>query len=83
MERHIAASVSSFLSSGTVVANSDLLLTAPERPLKTFARDLPINVFDTPLDMNPINVVQVWHERYQNDPLHMWLRTLLGKLASG
>lgn len=75
--RHIAASVAGFLSSGSVVANSDLLLTAPSLLAAQFARSLPVQAFAPPLDLPIIKVVQVWHERFHQDPLLTWVRQMI------
>ena len=74
LTRHVAASVCSFLSSGQLAATSDLILTAPARLVEHFVKHLPVAVLEPPLALPPIKVNQVWHERYQNDPLHAWLR---------
>ena len=73
-QRHVAASVSSFLSSGPLVANSDLILTAPGRLVDLFTKYLPLRAFKPPLLLPKINVVQVWHERFHSDPMLSWLR---------
>ena len=73
-ERHIAASVCSFLSSGLLVANSDLVLTAPARLIAKFSGYLPLVTFAPPLLLPKINIVQVWHERYNRDPMLQWFR---------
>jgi DNA-binding transcriptional LysR family regulator len=75
--RHIAASVSSFLSSGPVIVNSDYILTAPNRLVQHFSQYLPIKIYKSPLEFPKINVIQVWHERFHQDPLHMWLRKII------
>jgi len=30
------------------------------------------------LSLPPIKVIQVWHERFQSDPMHIWLRSNIG-----
>jgi DNA-binding transcriptional LysR family regulator len=73
-QRHIAASVSSFLTSGPVVANSDLALTAPSKLVDRFVSHLPLRTYQPPISLPKINIVQVWHERYHQDPMLVWLR---------
>lgn len=73
-KRHIAASVCSFLSSGPLVANSDLVLTAPSRLISKFNKYLSLRTFAPPLALPKINIVQVWHERYNRDPMLQWFR---------
>ena len=81
-QRHIAASVCSFLSSGPLVANSDLVLTAPARLVAKFSGHLPLVTFAPPLLLPKINIVQVWHERYHRDPMLQWFRhAIAGAIA--
>jgi DNA-binding transcriptional LysR family regulator len=72
--RHVAASVCSFLSSGPLVAQSDLILTAPAKLAEKFASYLPLKIFQPPIQLPKINVVQVWHERFHHDPMLSWFR---------
>lgn len=74
MSRPIVMGTSSFLAAGHALLESDVVLTAPSTLLQALAKRLPIRVFDTPLELPKINIVQVWHERVHNDPAHKWLR---------
>lgn len=80
--RHVAASVCSFLSSGPLIASSDLILTAPARLVERFVTSLPLETFEPPIELPPINVVQIWHERFQADPMHIWLRAAIRDMAA-
>ncbi|MCX6119683.1 MAG: LysR family transcriptional regulator, partial [Proteobacteria bacterium] len=73
-DREVGASVSSFMSSVSLVSKSDLILTTPGRLIDKFAKHWGLKVFKPPLKLEKIRVSQVWHERYQFDPLHSWLR---------
>lgn len=74
--RRIAVAPSSFLSAGRIVAESDLVLTAPRRVAETYCRDLPVRMVAPPVSLPGFTVVQVWHERQHHDPAHAWLRRL-------
>lgn len=76
-QRHVAASVCSFLSSGPLVAQSDFILTAPAKLAEKFAAYLPLKVMTPPVSLPKINVVQVWHERFHNDPMLAWVRKMI------
>lgn len=74
LKRHVAATVSHFLVAPFVVANTDLLLTAPERLARTFARSLKLRLVPLPLSLTSYKLTQVWAERADADPGHLWLR---------
>ncbi len=72
--RKIAAGMSTFAGSGYVVAESDVVLTAPARLVKQMAAVFQFRVFEPPLELPEIQVVQVWHERNHTDQAHRWFR---------
>lgn len=78
-KRHVAASVFNFMSGAELVAASDLVMTTPSRFVGKIASRLDLIVHEPPLAMPPLKLVQVWHERFHNDPLHEWLR---GEIAA-
>ena len=59
---------------GWMTAESDSILTAPSRLIEVLSRYLPLRAFETPVKLDPIDVVGVWHARMNNDPAHNWLR---------
>jgi DNA-binding transcriptional LysR family regulator len=75
--RRIVASVAGFQASGPIVATTDLILTAPGRLVKNFAKRLPVEIHAPPLDLPAINVIQVWHERFNNDEMVSWVRRVI------
>jgi DNA-binding transcriptional LysR family regulator len=77
--RHVAVGVSSFLSAGSIVAKSDLVLTAPRRLAAIYAPSLPLRSLAPPLPLPGFTVVQVWHGRHQDDPAHRFLRRLIAE----
>lgn len=76
-QRHVAASVCSFLSSGPLVAQSDFILTAPAKLVEKFSAYLPLKTMAPPVSLPKINVVQVWHERFHHDPMLAWVRKMI------
>lgn len=79
-KRKVIAGISNFSSPGWVVAQTDLLLTAPSRLLDKFCEYLPVVKHELPLTNPEIAVQQVWHERLQDDPFHQWLRKTIRDL---
>jgi DNA-binding transcriptional LysR family regulator len=75
--RRVVAGISNFLTPGWIVADSDLILTAPSRLVNVFTKSLPVQSFDLPFKSPQISVMQVWHERTANEPLFKWFRSLV------
>jgi DNA-binding transcriptional LysR family regulator len=75
--RFIAAGISSFLASGFIVEQSDLIITAPARMLKLFAGKFSLRTFPTPIKTEKISIVQTWHQRNHEDAAHKWLRNVI------
>ncbi|KOG52883.1 LysR family transcriptional regulator [Streptomyces griseoflavus] len=58
------------------VRDSDLLVTAPESTTRATATDLGLTLLPLPFELPPIAVYLSWHQRYDTDPAHAWLRDL-------
>lgn len=58
------------------VRGSDLVVTAPEATARSAAADRGMVLLPLPLDLPPAPVYLSWHQRYDTDPAHIWLRTL-------
>ena len=81
--RRIALRIPYFLAAPLVVARSDLLLTAPRHVAEAFAATHPLQLLEPPLELPTFDVVQVWHQRYQNDAAHQWLRRTIAVCSPG
>ncbi|MBY8840652.1 LysR family transcriptional regulator [Streptomyces sp. SP2-10] len=58
------------------VRSSDLLVTAPESTTCSAATVLGLTLLPLPLELPPAAVYLSWHQRYDTDPAHVWLRDL-------
>lgn len=81
LQRRVALRIGSFLSALQLVARTDLVLTAPERLVRTMLGTLPLQVLEPPVALPRFSLYQVWHESRQQDPAHAWLRGILAELA--
>jgi DNA-binding transcriptional LysR family regulator len=72
--RQIALVVPHFLAAPLIVASSDLVLTTPARLVRRLGPALDLRTLAPPLAVPGFTVRQVWHERHQDDPGHLWLR---------
>lgn len=73
-ERRITVATPNALTSVLAIAKSDLLLTATRKFLEAAGEFFPIDLVPGPFEFDPIRVSQVWHERSQANPLHVYVR---------
>ncbi|HVU50073.1 MAG TPA: LysR family transcriptional regulator [Polyangia bacterium] len=81
--RRVAARVRYFMAAPLVVARTDLLLTGPSMLVRYFAELVPLQVLRPPLDLPTYPEEAYWHERFDGDPAHAWLRALVKETARG
>jgi DNA-binding transcriptional LysR family regulator len=79
LTRHIAMYIPHFLIAPQIVAQSQLIATLPERAARLFATQLPLTVFDPPIELTTFPISQIWHERTHQSAAHRWLRALLSQ----
>ncbi len=72
--RRIVAGLSTFMSAGSILAETDAVLIGPSKMFQSFASSLNLKTFRLPIPLRPLQVVQVWHERNHKDAHHRWLR---------
>jgi DNA-binding transcriptional LysR family regulator len=75
--RHVALVKPTFLGVPFIVEDSDLLATMPEKVARGMTRFSAVEVFSPPLDLQPFDVVLLWHDRTHTNPLHRWFRQLV------
>jgi DNA-binding transcriptional LysR family regulator len=77
-QRKIVLTAAHSLGLSSMVASSNLLLTAPSRLAKamTVARD-DLLIQPLPFEVIPFFIRQQWHERFQGDSGNRWLRELV------
>lgn len=81
LTRHVAITVSQFLAAPFVVQSSNLVLTASERLLGSFAGSLGLRLVRPPIALQSYRLSQVWSERAHTDEGHAWLRGLVSRAA--
>lgn len=79
--RRIALRVPHFVSAPVVVAQSDLILTAPTA-LRHIVGHLPLACVKPPLTLPEHSVDAVWHARFHEDAGHRWFRQRVADVAS-
>jgi len=79
--RRVVAGIGNFLTPGWIVAESELILSAPRRLARLYQRHFPLQLVELRLEVPAIQVVQVWHERTHSATLHRWFRRQLQQTA--
>lgn len=82
-KRHIGVRTRYFMTAPLVIARSDLLLTGPSMLIRYFAELVPLQVLEPPLELPTYPEEAYWHERFDADLGHAWLRRLVKETAKG
>lgn len=81
-EIHYAVGVTGFLSPARILTMTDLMLTCPRRLAEAYLENFPLKIHELPFKIPAMTIVQVWHERQQDDPAHQWLRQNLKEICT-
>ncbi|HEY6033411.1 MAG TPA: LysR family transcriptional regulator [Kofleriaceae bacterium] len=74
LSRRVALEVPSFLAGLFAVSTSDLLMNAPVPLVDEAAAGLKLAVCASPVPLPRVKVSLCWHERFQGDAAHRWVR---------
>jgi DNA-binding transcriptional LysR family regulator len=80
--RHVVLTVNQFFTAGKVVTHSDLLTVLPRHFVKVTGFADQLVQRELPLNVSPIQVDALWHQRKDADNAHAWLRTQIATLAA-
>jgi DNA-binding transcriptional LysR family regulator len=58
-----------------------LILTVAERIARVFADLLPLRILEPPIKLLGYTISQYWHERQNNDPAHVWFRSVISEVC--
>ena len=71
-----------FTSIPFLVAETDFIATVPERLARRFSGPLNLNTYPVPIEIPPLRLTLLWHERFHADPAHQWLRERIAVVSS-
>lgn len=74
LERRVVAAAPTSTAALYIVQHSDLVVTAPERVCAPMIEALGLRTRPIPLDLPTIPMILAWHQRYEGDRAHRWLR---------
>jgi DNA-binding transcriptional LysR family regulator len=81
LKRRVGLRMPYVVLSPLIVAETDLVLTTARWLAETMAAKHPLVVKTTPVELAPVDLPMVWHERTHRDPRQRWLRELLKRVA--
>ena len=82
LQRRIAVSVPHWRTAPSMISNTDLILTVATRTLDNAPLDDDLVSLSPPLPIPPFPFVQIWHNRFGEDPAHIWLREQVRQVMS-
>ena len=77
LKRKISVAVPHFLSMPTIVQSSNMICTMPRRMAYKYADHFRLKVHTVPVDTQKFPVYLIWHDSFDADPGHQWLRNHL------
>nr|BDT35720.1 LysR substrate-binding domain-containing protein [Myxococcus sp. MH1] len=80
--RRIGVRLPYFLTAALAVTRTNHVLTAPRRLAELFVEPGNLRILPPPVELAPFDVLQVWHERFDDDPAHRWLRGMMLRAAA-
>jgi DNA-binding transcriptional LysR family regulator len=81
LSRRLMLRVPHFLSAPLVIAESDAIITLPERVARAVAAQHRLVMKKPPLPLPGFSFSQFWHTRNDEDAAHRWLRELVWAVA--
>src|SRR5690606_7028121 len=79
-QRRIVLQVTHGLGIPEIVADTDLVIAVPRSLAELYADHLNIRVLPLPFPSPEVEISQQWHERFQHDSGHAWLRSTFVQL---
>jgi DNA-binding transcriptional LysR family regulator len=74
LKRHVVAAVATSAAALYYVARTDVVVAVAERMCAGMIEVLGLRTRRIPLALDPIPIVMAWHQRFEGDPGHVWLR---------
>ena len=82
LQRRVAVNVPHWGTAPGMITDTDLILTVATRTLDNLSFGDNLVALPPPMTIAPFNYVQVWHQRFNEDPAHRWLRDLVRQVSA-
>ncbi|MEV4923766.1 LysR family transcriptional regulator [Streptomyces roseoverticillatus] len=73
-ERRVIASAPTTATALQLARDTDLVVALPDAATRSARHQLGLITLPLPLDLPEVPLHLLWHQRYDNDPAHAWLR---------
>jgi DNA-binding transcriptional LysR family regulator len=80
IKRRVVVELSHFMSLLPIIETSNLIATVPKDLADFFVQHGDVRYIATPMKSPVIDVHLFWHQRFQKDPAHIWLRQIIHRL---
>lgn len=77
LQRHVVASAPTTMAALYFVKNSDMVVAVAEHLCEPMVSALGLRSIPIPLDLPTVPAIIAWHQRYDNDKAHSWIRNLV------
>jgi DNA-binding transcriptional LysR family regulator len=81
-ERRVALQLGHSSGLASIISSTDLVACVPKTLSRVLASRQDVRAVELPFAIEPLEIGQFWHERYQRDEAHHWLRALVYELFS-
>ena len=79
--RKVGLIVSHLVTVAFLTAHSEMLGIVPLRLARALSPSLGLRILELPLELPPLTMSLVWHERHQHDEAHRWFRDFVAPNA--
>ena len=79
-ERRVALQLGHSTGLANIVSTTDLVACVPRTFSRVLATRQDVRAVELPFSIEALEIAQFWHERYQRDEGHHWLRALIYQL---
>ena len=83
LSRRVVASAPTSTAALSFVGHSDLVVAVPEHVCQETIRYLGLQTRPLPVDIPSVPLYLAWHQRYDNDKAHAWLRSCVREAFGG
>jgi len=78
----VRASAPSFSALMFMLPGTELIALVPRRLARKLASYIDVRLLAPPIDLPPLHEVMIWHDRYEGDVGHAWLRGTLADVTA-
>ena len=80
MNRNIVLATPNIFSALSIVAQTDLIASVPKSLAEAYKTTFKLSIRPLPFVVPPVVLSLIWHQRFNKDPAHLWLRELISNL---